>query len=403
LFVVPKKGFHKKYAHLAVRYGGNDRRFETCGKWVDTPQGVAHFLEHQMFSMEDGDAMTKLSANGASPNAYTSTDVTAYHFGCIDMFFDNLGLLLDFVTTPYFTPEGIAKEKGVITQEIRMCDDDPGYVMYYGLLGALFEHNPVRDSVVGTVESVMGITADILHDCHRAFYSPSNMALCVVGDLDPNQVRDIAQVCFSDSGGTVSRRDYGPPEAMKPYRTRFETEMEVSLPIFLAGCKSAPVPNGRENQRTGFVSSLAVDLLAGCSSPLFLRLYAEGHVNNDFSASFDFDAETAYIAFGGEARDPEYVIAQTCEEIEKLLANGPDAALFKRIKKAAIGNQVSILNSFPALASSIVEGHFMGYDRFDDLKVLEAIDEEDVMAFVRDRIVPGNMAVSIVSPNDRKE
>ena len=68
IFVVPKKGFSKKYAFFATNYGGADRRFKVGDTWIDTPEGVAHFLEHKMFDTKDGNALAELSANGASPN-----------------------------------------------------------------------------------------------------------------------------------------------------------------------------------------------------------------------------------------------------------------------------------------------------------------------------------------------
>ena len=130
VFVIPKPGFHKKYAYFATDYGGVDRRFKLSDKWVDTPAGVAHFLEHKMFDTVDGNALEFLSANGASPNAYTSTDITAYHFECIDKFYENLETLLSFVSIPYFTSDSVEKEKAIIAQEILMVEDDPDYCLY---------------------------------------------------------------------------------------------------------------------------------------------------------------------------------------------------------------------------------------------------------------------------------
>ena len=152
--VVPKPGFHKKFAFFATKYGGADRRFKLGEEWIDTPAGVAHFLEHKMFDTENGNALEQLSQNGASPNAYTENDMTAYYFECTDKFAENLEILLSFVSTPYFTAESVEKERGIITQEIRMYDDDSGFNLYYGLLKSLFKHSPLRESIAGTVESV---------------------------------------------------------------------------------------------------------------------------------------------------------------------------------------------------------------------------------------------------------
>jgi len=398
VFVVPKRGFHKRYAFLAADYGSADRRFRLGGDWVDTPGGVAHFLEHKMFDTEEGSALAKLSANGASPNAYTSTDVTAYYFECIDRFTENLRTLLSFVSTPYFTPEGIDKERGIIGQEILMVEDDPDYCLYYGLMRSLFRHNPLRDYVTGTVESIADITADTLYGCHKAFYSPSNMALGVAGDVEPAEVFDIAQDVLPDEPGMAPERDYGPPEALLPQAPRFTGSMEVSLPTFLAGCKSEPVSGGPDSLKLELVSDIALDILAGHSSPLFFRLYGQGHVNSDFSASFEASTGAAYSMFGGEARDPDRVFGEVNDEIARLSEKGPDPELYGRIMKAATGSCIRSFNSFDAICANLVCSHFRGYDIFEAPEILSAVTEGDIITFLRERLIPDNMAISIIGP-----
>jgi len=400
VFVVPKRGFHKKYAFFATDYGGVDRRFRCADKWIDTPAGVAHFLEHKMFETEDGNALEMLSANGASPNAYTSSDITAYHFECIDMFPENLETLLSFVSVPYFTPESVEKEQGIITQEIRMIEDDPDYCLYYGLLKSLFKSNPLRDSVAGSVNSIEKITADILYDCHKVFYAPSNMALCVVGDIDPSMVFDTAERILPGEKHVIPERDYGSPEARLPEVSDTCKAMEVSLPIFLAGCKVSPAACAQETFWLEIVSALALEVLCGHSSPLYLRMYAEGQINADFSASFDSAAGVAYTMFGGEARDPHRVFLEVKDEIQRIIRHGPDAALFERIKKAAIGSHIRALNSFGVIASSIVEGHFRGFDPFTAPDILAKVSIDDTTGFIRESLIPDNMAISIINPKN---
>jgi len=400
VFVVPKPGFHKKYAYFATDYGGIDRRFKHDGKWIDTPAGVAHFLEHKMFDTEDGNALEKLSENGASPNAFTSSDITAYHFECIDKFDENLETLLSFVSVPYFTPESVEKEQGIIAQEIRMCEDDPDYCLYYGLLKALFKNNPLRDSVAGTVESIEKITAEMLFDCHKVFYAPSNMALCVVGDVDPYVVYDIAHRVLPGEKGDIPLRDYGTPEALTPEKTDVRKAMEVSLPVFIAGNKLTPAASGVDSLRHEIISAIALEILCGHSSPLYLGLYAEGLINADFSASFDSAAGVAYTVFGGETRDPYRVYKEVKDEVQRIQTSGPDAALFKRIKKAAIGSHIRALNSFGVLASSIVEGHFKGFDPFEAPAILSKVTLDDITNFIKNSIVPDNMAISAIYPKN---
>ena len=398
VFVVPKHGFYKNFAYFATDYGGIDRRFNLSGNWINTPEGVAHFLEHEMFDMEYGNALTKLSANGANPNAYTSSDITAYYFECADDFSDNFRTLLDFVSKPYFSPESVEKEQGIIGQEILMCEDDPDYCVYYNLMKSLFRQNPLRDSVAGTVESISKITPETLYDCHKVFYNPSNMALCVAGDAEIQEIIDIAQNILPGEPGEIPLRDYGYTEELKPEAPSIRKAMEVSQPIFLAGCKSTPATKGLDTLRLDLISALALDILAGHSSSLYIRLYSEGLICGDFSASFESAAGTAYSMFGGESADPERVFNEVRKEISALSDSGPDKDLFNRIKKAAIGSQIRSLNSLEAICASIVGGYFRGYDAFIASELLESITDSDITEFFREHLAPENMAISIVAP-----
>jgi len=280
-----------------------------------------------------------------------------------------------------------------------MIEDDPDFCLYYGLLKSLFKHNPLRDSVAGTVESIAEITADTLYNCHKIFYSPSNMTLCVVGDIDPSEVSDIAQNVLPNQPGAIPERDYGSPEAGLAAKPDTQKSMEVSLPIFLAGCKIKPAASGRDTLWLEIVSALALEILFGHSSPLYLRLYAEGLINADFSSSFDSAAGAAYTMFGGEARDPQRVYNEAKDEILRISKFGPDAALLNRIKKAAIGSHIRALNSFGAIASSIVEGFFRGYDAFEAPDLLVKVNEDDIVHFLHDNLIPENMALSVINPN----
>ena len=130
--IVPKQGFSRKYALFATRYGGMDMRFELKGQWLDTPAGIAHYLEHKMFDTKDGNALQELAKNGAEPNAFTSNAITCYYFDSTEKFYENLEILLSFVSVPYFTDESVEKEQGIIGQEIGMIEEQ--HVTQYGAL-----------------------------------------------------------------------------------------------------------------------------------------------------------------------------------------------------------------------------------------------------------------------------
>ena len=164
VYVVPKPGWRKCRAAFVTSFGGADRRFTLEGERCDTPAGVAHYLEHKMFDMPYGSVDSVFAARGADSNAYTSYAVTSYHFTCTDRFEDDLRTLLAFVSTPYFTPETVEKERGIIGQEIAQGEDDPDWAVYQDCLRLLFGgQHPLGDDVAGTEASIAEITTETLY------------------------------------------------------------------------------------------------------------------------------------------------------------------------------------------------------------------------------------------------
>ena len=399
LRVVPKTGFATCFAAFAANYGGADRRFKLDGVNIDTPAGVAHFLEHKMFDLPDGDsAMNLLSANGADPNAFTSSSMTCYYFQCTQAFEDNLRLLLHFVSTPYFTPETVQKEQGIIAQEILMGEDNPGMAIYYQLLCQLYAHHPLRDRVAGTVESISEISDKTLYDCHRAFYAPSNMVLCVAGDVDPERVYDIALAALPQEKQPVPHADYGEAESLLPVEALKCREMAVSAPQFLIGAKIAAAPRGEADLRQRLVAQLALRLLAGGSSPFYARLYADGLLNRDFDYEVDYAAGTGTIILGGESQQPERVLEELRAEIARIIAEGFDAERFERAKRASFGARLRGFEDFDYICVSLAGAAFDGYDAFSAPALLSTVSAADCVDFIKENLAPERLAISIITP-----
>ena len=400
VYVVPRKGFSRKYALFATRYGGMDLRFELDGQWLDTPAGIAHYLEHKMFDTEEGNALQELAKNGAEPNAFTSNAITVYYFDSTDCFFDNLKILLSFVSVPYFTDESVAKEQGIIGQEIGMIEDNPEWVVYKQLIQALYENSPARVSVAGSVESISHITAQTLYDCHKAFYTPANMCLVVVGDVDEQEVYRLAEEVLPEESGALIRRDYGAEESLAPRENEVRCTMEVSMPTFLVGFKCPPAPEGQERMRNNIIGDLACDVLMGDSSPLFARLYAQGLINGSFGSSYDLLPGVAYVYAGGDSNDPHAVTAEILEEAARLVREGINEDYYQRLRRANFGTALKALNSFEAIAVSMAEGCFDGFDPYLFPEVYDSITSRDLLEFIRDNICESRMALSIIDPKE---
>ena len=400
VYIVPKKGFLRKYALFATRYGGMDMRFEKDGQWLDTPAGIAHYLEHKMFDTEDGNALQELAKNGAEPNAFTSNAITCYYFDATDKFYESLEILLSFVSIPYFTDESVQKEQGIIAQEIGMIEDNPEWQVYKQLMQALYHTSPARTPVAGSVESISHITAQTLYDCHKAFYTPANMCLVVVGDVKPERIIAAANQILPAKSGPLIRRDYGAEEELTAAEHFVTAAMEVSMPTFLVGFKCPPQHGGEEQHRFTAIGELACDVLMGESSPLYARLYAEGLINGSFGAAFDLLPGASYVYAGGDSKDPQAVAEAILAEARRLVSEGVDGDYYRRVVNANFGAALKALNSFESIAVSMAEGCFQGYDPYRFPEVYDSITVEDVLDFLRRNMTRDHMALSVITPKE---
>lgn len=398
--VLPKPGWNSFYAVFGTKYGGAMRRFLFNGEYTDTPAGVAHFLEHKMFDMPEGDnALNILTANGAEPNAFTGQGMTCYYFRCTDKFEENLKLLLRFVSTPYFTEETVQKEQGIIGQEIQMYEDSPGSALFYNLLGLLYDHHPIRDKVAGTKDSIAEITADTLYSCHKVFYTPANMVLCVEGDVDPERIFEIASEILPSERADVPKADYGAEEDILPAGKYIEAEMAVSEKQFMLGAKLKRSPEGsKEKLKDRLTAALALQLMMGSSSPFYSRLYSEGIINRDFGFDAEWSAETGYIAAGGECAEPEKFMKEFLAETVRIADTGFDRDYYERNRKALIGARLRGLECFEDVCLSVAGGFMDGCLTLDTTEILEEITMDECKAWIVENLAEERLAVSVIKP-----
>lgn len=394
---LPKEGFSKTFAILATNFGSVDASFTIDGERHDTPAGVAHFLEHKMFEDEDGNALQKFARTGASPNAFTSHTMTAYHFSCTDRFEENLEILLKFVFTPYFTEENVAKERGIIGQEIGMMDDTPSWRLFCGLLEGLYRNHPVRVPIAGSVESIAQITPEVLYTCHRAFYSPKNMALIVCGTADFDEICRMAAQFSPAEAPEIGERHYGDRrEAVNELTV--ERQMAVSRPQFLLGFKDTPLAAGESRLRRALLGELAVRILCGDTAPLYAELYGKRLIGRDFDTDYMLFPEGAAAILGGESRDPEVARAAIERETARLAREGVEQALFDRMKKALYGLWLRVLDVPEAYARQQAAAIFAGEDYADFAALCDTISPQDVQAVYARWAQRDRSSMSVIRP-----
>ena len=349
------------------------------------------------------DVSAEFAALGAIPNAFTSYDMTAYHFPCTENFRECLSLLLEFVSTPYFTEESVAKEQGIIGQEIGMNEDNPDTRSFELLMQAMYENHPVRVPILGTRESIAQITPQVLTNCHQAFYHPENMLLCVVGDVDPEEVLSIAMDVLPAPSGSMGICTRQWEEEMTCSQHFVTAAMEVAMPMFQLGFKCESLGFGPEAVRQEIIGDLACEALFGESSALYMRLYEEGLIDGSFGGGFETIEGMALLTIAGDSDDPEAVMEAILHQAEVLMREGLEEGALLRMKRSALGRRIRGLDSFDSVCFRICAYHLSGYDYFDFPALYQQVTEEDIIAFIRRVVTPQRACLCVITPNEQEE
>ncbi len=192
VYLVPNKNVCKFHIELFTNYGSEIEKFKPIGenRYIDIPEGAAHYLEHKMFDMENDNGLNIFDKLESFVNASTSYKITKYYVEGKKRFKKNLDTLLTMVFTPYFKDELIDKERGIISEEIMMYEDDVSWNLYEEERKNLF-HNFFVKKISGTISSIKNIDSTILNKIYNTFYQPSNMVLVISGNIKKQDVFDI--------------------------------------------------------------------------------------------------------------------------------------------------------------------------------------------------------------------
>lgn len=398
VFVNRKPGFTKKLCYFAVDFGSVHTKFTFENKKYQVPAGIAHYLEHKMFELPDRDVTAEFAALGVNVNAFTSYDMTAYHISCTENFPQALHLLLEFVSTPYFTAESVAREQGVIGQEIGMSEDEPGGKVFENLMEALYEEHPIRVPILGTVDSIATITPELLEICHRAFYTPENMMLCVVGDVDEEEVCRIARQVLGDEKRPAGEKDPLPQEEMRCHRMYTQQNMEVAMPLFSMAIKATCPEKGEAAIRRELVGDLAAEALFGESSELYIRLYEQGLIDTSFGGGFDTVDGCAMLSCSGDSDDPRAVQDAILSQAAVLGKEGISEDDFLRMKRSAMGRRIRDLDSFDATCFRICAYEMSGFDYFRFPELYDKVGREEVQEFIAQVVKKEACSLSVIYP-----
>ena len=404
IYVFPKK-MTATYAIFGTKYGSihNSFRVGKNGEEITVPDGIAHFLEHKLFCAEDGsDAFERFSEYGADANAYTSFNKTCYLFSATERFEESLCELLSFVTHPYFTAETVASEVGIISEEIRMYDDNPSDRCFYGMLEAMYHTHSIRRNICGSVESISQITPELLYQCYRTFYRLSNMALVVCGDVSDEAVLRIADEVLpkipEDELSVIctNENESEPASVLSSYR---EQRMQVSKPMFNIGIKDTEIPEDvRARQKKDAAMAILDEMLFSRAGALYEDLLDRNLISPALSYGYTISESSAYNSIAGEADDPKLVLREILKHLKKIRKMGLSRDDFIRGKRVMYAEIVKSFDSTDSIANNLFSFLCEDSELLSYAQILEEVTFEEVVALFEHAFDEEKIALSVILP-----
>ena len=276
--------------------------------------------------------------------------------------------------------------------------DSPEARVFDRLMEAMYRRHPIRVPILGSQESIRQITPEILHLCHRAFYAPGNMILCVVGDVDPEEVVKTAEKVLGTQPRAVAEKIRTWQEEMTCPEPRTQQQMEVAMPTFQLGFKCEGIPTGEGAIRAEVVGDLAAEALFGESSELYLRMYESGLIDASFGGGFETVDGCAMLTCGGDSLDPQGIRDAILEGAKKLLEAGIDEESFLRMKRSALGRRIRDLDSFDSTCFRICAYHFSQFDYFRFPAVYAEVTRDEIYQFLTQVVTEERCALAVITP-----
>ena len=383
--ICKKKGFSKKIGLFGTKYGSvtNDFIDITTNERVKVPDGIAHFLEHKLFEKEGANALDLFSKMGVSSNAYTSFDQTVFYFETVEKFDDSVKMLVKLIKEPYFTSENVEKEQGIIGQEISMYDDDQNFMVYFNALRAMYQNNPVRIDIAGTIESISQITAEMLYTCYNTFYSPQNMFLIVVGDVDVEKTIDLIEESINqyDVKSDSKIVKYMEEEPREIAQKEIVQKMDIYLPGLCIGYK-LDLCDGKEVLKNECIADIISDMYFSRLSDFFAEEYNKGYINDSIDFIYEGSETFSHIIISTTSTNINELEKDILSYINNIKSEPIDEELFEIVKRKKIGENILSSDSLGISYRRIIDSILNNVSIYYDVETYNSITSKDIKEFL---------------------
>ncbi len=391
------------YMALSVRYGSIDTKFKINNATCEVPNGIAHFLEHIKFNVNDSTTAHDLFYKiGSDANAFTTFKYTSYMVFTTDKKKESLNTLLDFVYNPYFTTKMINKEKGIIIEEANMGDDDPYSLIFYKSLQNTFKNSKYRNKITGTKEDIKNINLKDIKLVYNTFYHPKNMFLTIMGNINPYEMalivdKNLSKKEFNEYQNPIVIKDNEPNRVVKEYD---EVLCNVTYPNIKYNIK---IPLNKFKGIHPLLLKAGINLILninlGSTSEFKDELLTKGLIDSMYYSTNIFD-DYVLISLNIVTKYVKEVINRVEDKLQNLEINEKD---MRRKKNAALAGLILGFEDIE-IVSNHLESDLIEYgDIIDNQKELLENQSTKDIENILDKIDYNNVSINLFMPKNNQD
>ncbi len=361
--------------------------------------GIAHFVEHMLFkgtATRTAEAIAQaIDSIGGQLDAFTAKEYASYYIKVLDEHLPlALDILSDIVLNPAFSPDDLEREKKVVVEEIKMVEDTPDDLVHELFTQGFWEDHPLGRPILGTKETVESFNAPLLRDYFRNAYTPQNLIVSAVGNLEHARVRDLVAERF---GGLAALGGVIPEEAPRVVPKIQIRNKELEQSHLCLGASS--YPQNHDDRHTSYV--LNTVLGGSMSSRLFQNVrekrglaYA---VFSGLSAYRDAGSFTIYAGCANEAVGE--VLDLVVEELRTIKQAPMPEAELRRAKDHLKGSLMLSLESTASRMSHLARQEIYFDRQFgldETLEGIERVSAGDVQRVATELFHDGSLAATVL-------
>lgn len=391
------------YASLSVKYGSIHTKFKIGKKTYEVPNGIAHFLEHVKFNIdEETTAHDEFYKLGGDANAFTTFDYTSYIVFATNNKKENLEELLNFVYNPFFTKKCISKEKGIIVEEANMGLDDPYSIVFFHSLLNTLQKSKYRNTITGTPDDVTSITLEDVKLVYDTFYHPENMFLTLTGNFNPYEMAclvedNLSKKKFGKYLNPIIIKENEPKKVTTKYKEEYINvtypRLKFSIKMDMSRFKNY------SSLELKILTSLLFNINFGATSDFKDELMEKGLIQN-MNVTCDVYDDTFVVTINVTSNFKEEIIKKVKEKLENLSISELD---FKRKKNATIATLILDYEDLENVSYRIQDDVLNNGGIVTNLKEILEDETIDDLKNIIDLLDFDNISINVFLPKENQK